>query len=184
MPLSPPAPREAFHERRIACTGYRREDGMWDIEGHLVDSKTYDFESSFRGEVKAGTPVHEMWVRLTIDKGLTVRAVEVVTDAGPFPSCPDITPAFQALEGLTLGPGWTRRVRERVGGIRGCTHIVELMGPLATTAFQTMYSRAGRERTDSKETPKRRPPHIDSCHALRSDGEAVKQAWPDFYTGS
>ena len=119
-----------------------------------------------------------------IDKGLTVRAVETVTDAGPFPTCADITPAFKALEGLTLGPGWTRRVRERVGGIRGCTHIVELLGPLATTAFQTMYSRAGREQTDSKEKPKRRPLHIDSCHVLKSDGEVVKQAWPDYYTGS
>lgn len=184
MPLPPPAPREALHERRIECTGYRREDGLWDIEGHLVDTKTYDFESTFKGEMTAGTPVHEMWIRLTVDDALKVLAVETVTEAGPFPCCPDITPAFKALEGLTLGPGWSRKVRERVGGVRGCTHIVELLGPLATTAFQTMYSRAGREQMENKDKPTRRPLHIDTCHALRSDGEIVKQAWPDYYTGS
>ena len=45
MPLSPPAPREPIHTRAIDLRGYRREDGLWDIEGHLTDVKCYDFES-------------------------------------------------------------------------------------------------------------------------------------------
>ena len=57
MPLSPPAPREVLHDRRIECAGYHREDGLWDIEGHIVDTKPFDFETSFRGAVTAGTPV-------------------------------------------------------------------------------------------------------------------------------
>ena len=39
MPLSPAAPREHIHTRTVTCRGYRRKDGLWDIEGHLVDVK-------------------------------------------------------------------------------------------------------------------------------------------------
>jgi hypothetical protein len=49
--------------------GYQREDGMWDIEGHLRDIKGYAFESEWRGKVEEGTPVHDMWIRLTSTPG-------------------------------------------------------------------------------------------------------------------
>ncbi|MBO6784243.1 MAG: DUF2889 domain-containing protein, partial [Alphaproteobacteria bacterium] len=45
MPLSPPAEREHIHTRTVECAGYRRTDGLWDIEGHLTDVKTYTFEN-------------------------------------------------------------------------------------------------------------------------------------------
>ena len=36
MPLPESALREQLHTRRIECRGYRREDGLWDIEGTLI----------------------------------------------------------------------------------------------------------------------------------------------------
>ena len=62
-----------------------------------------------------------------------------------------------------------------------------LLTPLQRiSAYVSDFSelKGGREQIDSKEKPKRRPMHIDSCHVLKSDGEVVKQAWPDYYTGS
>ena len=41
MPLTTPAGRRLMHTRSIECRGYEREDGLWDIEAHLVDTKTY-----------------------------------------------------------------------------------------------------------------------------------------------
>jgi hypothetical protein len=185
MPLSQPAPREPLHVRRVECRGYKRADGLWDVEGHLVDTKTYAFSNRDRGEITPGTALHEMWIRLTLDDKLTVKAVEAVTDAGPFSICGDIAPSFRKLEGLTIGPGWQKRVKELLGGTAGCTHIVELLGPVATTAFQTMYSRRERERREKQgtEKPRARPRLIDSCHAFAADGPVVKIEWPEFYTG-
>ena len=140
MSLSPPAPREPIHHRRIDCRGYRRADGLWDIEGHLTDTKTYGFGNSFRGEIGPGEPIHDMWLRLTLDDDLTVINAEAATVAGPFAVCPAITPAFAKLEGLKVGPGWRRAVQARLGGVQGCTHLVELLGPLATTAYQTIHA--------------------------------------------
>lgn len=182
MPLSTPISRKLIHRRSVQCGGYQREDGLWDIEGHLVDTKTYAFTNRERGEIAPGEPVHEMWLRLTVDDELLVRAVEAVTDAGPFSVCPAITDRFQQLRGLRIGHGWRQRVYKLLGGVNGCTHLVELLGPVATTAFQTIYpikSRRQESRPDAK-----KPLMLDSCHALASDGEIVKRHWPQFYTGT
>ena len=183
MPLSDPEiEREEIHLRRIECRGFRRADGRWDIEGRLVDTKTYAFSNRFRGEIAAGEPIHGMWLRLTIDEDLRVHAVEAVTEHGPFAECPRITPAFRALEGLRIGPGWNRAIRERLGGVRGCTHLVELLRPIATTAYQALAGRR-REREESAPAGGERPRMLDTCHALASDGPVVRELWPDHYTG-
>jgi hypothetical protein len=180
MPLSPPAPRERIHDRRVHCTGYRREDGRWDIEGHLVDIKTYGFDNAHRGRIEPGVPIHEMWLRITVDEQMQIHAVEASTEHAPYRICPDITPNFQRLVGLRIGPGFRRRVAERLGGTQGCTHLVELLGPMATTAFQTM---AGRRRSQQTEQPSRAPRFLDTCHAHASTSVVIKELYPQHYTG-
>jgi len=188
MPLSPSAPREHIHTRQVECRGYRRADGLWDIEGHITDVKTYGFGNRERGEVAAGTPIHDMWIRLTIDDSLTIQAVEAVTDASPYRICPNVTPNFQRLVGLKIGAGFRKRVRERLGGTEGCTHLVELLGPVGTTAFQTVFPMLNRDnrefRGDAKEegaAKASRPALLDTCYAFARDSEVVKRQWPEFY---
>jgi hypothetical protein len=168
----------------VECRGYRRDDGLWDIEGHLVDTKSHDIATSHRpgGAIPAGVPLHEMWLRLTVDLDLLVHDVEAVTDWGPYAGCGDITPQFQKLKGLTIKGGWTLKTRELLGGTRGCTHLVELLGPVATTAFQTIY--AARERAHPAGADGRRPGLIGSCHMYATDSVIVQERWPRWYTGS
>lgn len=186
MPLPAAAPRTRLHERRMAVDGYEREDGLYDLEGHLTDNKTYGFSSRFRGEVTPDIPVHEMWIRLTIDHTMRIHAVEAVTEFGPFPPCHDVAPNFQRLVGLHIGPGWNRAVRERLGGTQGCTHIVEMLAQVATTGYQTLVKRweDERRRREAAGEPApsgKRPPMLDTCYALASDGEIVRQLWPQFH---
>lgn len=183
MPLSQPASRKLLHTRTVTCHGYRRDDGLWDIEGHLIDVKTYDFDNHHRGEVKAGEPVHEMRLRLSIDDDMVIRQAEAATEHAPYAMCPDITPRFALLEGLRIGPGFHREVNNRVGGVKGCTHLVELLRPLATAAYQTLVARR-RTREADRDAPARRPMFLDTCHAHASDSPEVKRRWPAFYTGS
>jgi hypothetical protein len=182
LSLPVPAAREPLHHREVDCRGYRRDDGLWDIEGHLVDTKSYRFENSYRGAIEPGEPLHDMWVRLTLDDDLTVVEAVAATAAGPFGSCPAIAPAFRKLEGLRIRSGWRRAVQSRLGGVQGCTHLVELLGPLATTAYQTIYS--WRTRREPKVDDDRPPRHLDTCHALARDGDVVREHWPKWYTGS
>lgn len=177
MPLSPPAPRKHIHSRDIIMRGYSRDDGMWDIEAHLTDTKTYGFPNRERGNIEAGEPIHDMWLRVTLDDGMLIHDVEAVTDYSPFEICGEITPDFKKLIGLTIGPGWTREARQRVGGIHGCTHLFELLGPIATVAYQT------RVRKTNQVDSGKKPGHLDSCHALSTDGPVVRDNYPEFYTG-
>ena len=183
MPLSHPSvPRQHIHTRRVEVRGFRRDDGLWDIEGHLADTKTYSFKNKDRGEVQAGEAIHDMWLRVTVDDGLTIRAVEAVTEAAPYGICPAITPNFQRLVGLRIGPGFRAKVKERLGGREGCTHLIELLGPIGPTAYQTIFPLKNSEER-ARGGPQRRPGILDTCHALASDGEVVRTHWPEFYTG-
>ncbi len=198
MPLSPPIGRQHLHTRRVVCQGFFRDDGLWDIEGRITDEKTYEHANEWRGTLKPGDFVHDMSIRLTVDHKFTIVDVEAVTDKSPYRMCGDITPDFKKLIGLRIGGGFHRAVRERLGGVHGCTHIVELLGPVATTAFQTVSSGKARELNrahraksgDAKPRepeiagkPRRKPYVIDTCHAWAADGAVVKRWAPDFYTG-
>lgn len=182
MPLSPPAPRKLMHTRTIECRGYERADGLWDIEAHLVDVKTYRHTRRMGGrEREPGEPIHDMWLRVTIDLDMKIHDVEAKTDEGPYAVCGDIAPNFKSLVGLTIGPGWRREILERVGGVKGCTHLVELLAPLGTTAFQA--TGRAREARAAAAPPTKKPYQLNSCHVYRDDSPAVLERWPQFYTG-
>lgn len=198
MPLSPPVGRQHLHTRRVVCQGFFRDDGLWDIEGRITDEKSYEHANEWRGPLKPGDFVHDMSIRLTIDHTFTIVEAEAVTDKSPYSMCGDIAPAFTKLVGLRIGGGFHRAVRERLGGVHGCTHIVELLGPVATTAFQTVSSKKARDLNrehreksgtlppkdpNAAPKPRRKPYMLDTCHTWASDSEITKRWVPHFYTG-
>jgi len=125
MPLSPPVGRQLLHTRRVTCQGFFREDGLWDIEGRITDEKTYEQVNEWRGPLEPGEFVHDMSIRLTLDHRFTIVDVEAVTDKSPYQICGEVTPDFKKLIGLRIGSGFHREVRARLGGVHGCTHIVD-----------------------------------------------------------
>ena len=179
MPLPDSAARKELHTRQITCTGFKRDDGLWDVDAHITDVKTYSFESAHRGTVEAGDPVHDMWIRITVDDQLVVHDCIAVTDKSPFACCPDITPIFKKLIGEKIAAGWTMRVKKLVGGLQGCTHLADLLGPATTTIFQTMSSMSKKQQS----TVQPRPFFLNGCHAWDTNGEQVKRLYPTFYTG-
>jgi len=173
--------RQLLHARNIECRGYQRCDGLWDIEGWITDIKTYNFDNLDRRGIKAGEPLHGMGLRITIDDSLTIQECIAVTDYSPFKICPNITPNFQKLAGLKIGPGFSRKASELIGGVKGCTHLFELLKPIATTAFQTLVGKNSKKiRSMIKPEKTRKPPMIDTCHAWASDGEIVKRELKKF----
>jgi hypothetical protein len=175
MPLSEPkARREPLHRRTVEIVGYKREDGLYDIEGTLFDRKDVDFPVG--GAVRpAGEAIHRMWLRITLDREWHVVDAEACTDSMPYRGvCDRVTPDYAKLIGLSIGPGYLRHIKERLGGVHGCTHLSELAGALATAAFQTF---AGQGLLP----PDRKPPQLDRCHALDTHGEVVARFHPKWY---
>jgi Protein of unknown function (DUF2889) len=177
MALPPAAPRAPIHTREIVCCGHRRTDGLWDIEARMRDRKGYAVHNDHR-TVDAGGLFHDMALRVTVDDTLLIHGIDACIDAGPHRICPSVTPNFQRLLGLRIEPGFGADLRRRLGGVHGCTHLVELFGQLATTAIQSVHplrrSLPGMGGTA-------RPAQIDTCHALSATGEVVEKYWPRFH---
>jgi hypothetical protein len=180
MPLPKAAARKLLHTRTIDCRGYEREDGLWDIEGRLTDAKAYTWKS--RGgdtELAAGEFAHDMWIRITIDLDMRIHDAVAVTDAGPFARCGDITPKFEVLKGKRIGRGWTKELRDAIGGPNGCTHQWELLGRIATVAYQT--TNVARRRRPRQ--PGEIPYVFNTCHMYTPTSPETLKRWPDLYTG-
>ncbi|WP_431281052.1 DUF2889 domain-containing protein [Humitalea sp. 24SJ18S-53] len=179
MPLSPPVPRQPMHRRALVMHGYKREDGLFDIEGHLEDTKAYAFENDDRGRIEPGEALHGMWIRLTVTAEMEIVTAEAVSDFTPYAICPVAAPNFAVLAGLTIGPGFNRAVNERVGGIKGCTHLREMLGQMATVAYQTLVGQR-RAKTAALVAQNKRPPQIGTCLAYAATSPVVRSRWPDW----
>lgn len=166
--------REKVHTRTIELNGYRRSDGLWDIEGHLKDVRHHDIV--MRSEVRpAGAALHEMVVVITVDDELNIRAARAETRASPYPgTCENIAPDYAGLVGLRVAGGFKKELARLFGGLRGCTHITELLGSMATAAMQTVGPHIEKTSTE-------RPAKLDGCHALDSSGPIVAYHYPTWH---
>lgn len=172
----PSAVRTPLHRRAIEIQGYRRSDGLYDIEASLIDTKPHDFPLA-QGVRRAGEPIHAMRLRITVDRTLTIVDAEAAVDGMPYEGdCNRITSDYRKLVGVAIRPGYTHRLKELFGGVRGCTHLSDLAAMAATAAFQTL---AGERLQD----PARKPFQIDRCHALDGAGPVVARYYPRWYRG-
>ena len=180
MPLPDTPRRNELHLRRIEMRGYRRDDGLYEIDGRVTDTKTEALRT-WSGVVPAGTPIHDMWVRLVVDEDLLVRDILAVTDSSPHAVCREAVEPMRALVGERIKAGWTNMVKARLGGAKGCTHLMELLIPLATAAYQTIAP-VRLARPDVLDATGR-PVKIDSCYAFSGEREIVRARWPAHYRG-
>ena len=181
MALQPAAPaRFLKHRRSIDVHVYARGNGLWEVDAEIRDIKTRDAKLA-GGLRKAGDPIHDMLLRLVVDERLNILEAGSETRWMPYPGhCNEHGDAYAALVGLNLLKGFRQAVKERLGGTAGCTHLTELTQVLPTAVIQAF---AG-EVIDTREDSEHKPFQIDRCHALRSDGQAVKLFYPRWYRGA
>jgi hypothetical protein len=180
MPLpTSEATRQLKHRRQIDVQVYGRSDGLWEADARLTDVKTRDSRLSM-GIRPAGEPIHDMLLRVVVNRSLDIVASGAESLAVPYPGhCDQHGDAYGRLVGLNLMRGFRHALRERVGGALGCTHITELAQILPTAVVQAMAGEVIDTRGDSDSAE--RPFQIDRCHALRSDGPAVEAHYPRWF---
>lgn len=182
MPLTTPTRRQLAHTRVVTCHGYQRDDELWDIEGRIVDTKPYRFQNRDRGGwIEADEALHDMSIRLTVNLELEVIDVDAVIDHSPYNYCKSVSTVARNLIGLRIAPGWTQKSKTAMGSNRGCTHLTELLGPVATTAIQTIAS--AKMQLDKGKRSGSSNAFLDSCHTYAADSPVVKLHWPEHYKG-
>ena len=178
-------PRRLMHRRSVECLGYLRDDGLWEVEARLVDTKPYARHDRHRGLQRPEDPVHDIRLRLAVDDSFTIRETGTTMASTPYPSCLDVEGILQRLVGERIGKGWREIVRRKIGKLETCTHLAELLGPAVTTLFQTATSGKdpeGRGSLDHQRDAKEPPFFVGGCHSWRLDGPVVAETFPQFAT--
>ncbi|HSW18651.1 MAG TPA: DUF2889 domain-containing protein [Ramlibacter sp.] len=174
-----PAERELLHQRKIDWRGFRRKDGLWDLEATLTDLRRYDSVMAEKGMLPAGMPVHSIVLRITVDDELTVRAIVAAMNAVPYHTCAGALGSLSRLEGASLTRGWRRRVEQDLGGEQGCAHIRDLLGHAPTVAFQTIPVWHAQRHGDILQPVDGQPPaHLGTCATWAFDGPVVARFYP------
>jgi hypothetical protein len=176
LPSSDPS-RQLKHSRSIGVQAYARSDGLWEVDASVTDTKTRDVPCA-DGLRPAGQPIHDLLLRLVVDTQLNILEAGAQSQAVPYPGhCDAHGDVYARLVGLNLMRGFKKAVRERTGGMAGCTHLTELADVLPTAVIQAF---AG-EVIDTRGHGDQKPFQLDRCHALVSHGEAVRLHYPRWF---
>lgn len=179
--MSADADREEIHHRQVDLRFYKRNDGLYEVEGRLIDTKSHPFRRQLTdADLPPGTALHDIFVRMVIDENMLVHDVQARMQATPFAVCVGASETLRPLRGLSIGSGWNKRVRELLGGAASCTHIMELLGPMATTAFQGLApQRLARINAQGNESE--RAGKVNSCYAYSEQRDVVARLWPHLH---
>jgi len=178
-------PRRLMHRRSVECLGYLRDDGLWEVEARLVDTKPFARLERGGGMRPPGDPVHDIRLRLAVDDTLLIHETGTTMQTIPYPSCVDVEGILQRLVGERIGKGWREVVRRKIGKLETCTHLAELLGPAVTTLFQTMSNGKnpdGRDSIDDQRHATAPPFFVGGCYSWRTDGPVVAEFFPQFAT--
>jgi hypothetical protein len=180
MPLNPShGDRTRLHARQTRYECFRRPDGLFDIEGHLTDIKDHDC-ALLTGVRSAGVPVHDMWARVVIAQDGVIRSIEVTFDDMPYPgACDRIRAAYGKLVGASLLHGFRKSLYDAMGGVRGCSHVTEMLSHAPTAAIQMLAGLRHEIEPDGK-----KPFELDRCHALETTTDSVRRYYPQWYRGA
>jgi Protein of unknown function (DUF2889) len=168
IPDLPPAPATAVHRRSIIMDSYPLDDEHVIIAGRLTDVEPW------------ADPGHEVIHDMTLT--VTVRLADLVitaADAGmgsfPHAECPFIAPAFAQLEGLSVRRGFTKELRQRLGGVSGCAHLGELARALGPAVVRTSAASHHRQAAASPSSAGPAPLPLGTCHVWAADGPGVRK---------
>jgi hypothetical protein len=180
MPLIEPSRRHEVHHRNIDMRAFARDDGLYDVEAHLVDRKPFPFKRTHAPDpIPPGQPLHDLWVRLTVDVSYVVQGIQASSDVTPFPLCREAEATLSVLVGEKVARGWSTKVKERLRGAAGCTHLMEMLITMGTTAHQGIRGlHLEQARAVNAEGV---PLKLDSCYAYGRQRGVVKMLWPEHY---
>ena len=123
--------RRLMHTRTVECNGYLRDDGLWEVEARLVDTKPFTQAGDhYREELKPGDPVHDIRLRLAVDdthddpRSGGDHAGDALSHLHRGP-----TGACSGWSARTSRKGWREVVRRKIGRARGLHASVGTAGP-------------------------------------------------------
>ena len=168
IPDLPTAPPTAVHRRSIIMDSYPLDDEHVTVVGRLTDVEPW---AASGHEV-----IHDMTLTVTVRLAdLVITAAVAGMGSFPHAECPFIAPAFAQLEGLSVRRGFTKELRQRLGGVSGCAHLGELARAMGPAIVRTSAASRHRQTVAGAPGAGPAPLPLGSCHVWAPDGPGVQK---------
>jgi len=165
--------RKLVHARKIEIHAYDLGENRVLVEGKLTDTRPSQL--SARGPASQPARIHDLIARIWVQgPDLTISAAEAEMGQIPREMCPEVLPGVQKLVGLRIITGFTQKVKDLIGDVKGCSHLTNLfltLGPVAVQGYWAAYGKSAGSRSLENPAFSR---VLDSCHVWRRDGPYVR----------
>jgi len=165
-----------IHSRGIDVTTYTAGSDAVIVEGRLNDTR---FKPTYylSGDMRPPGTVHEMVIRMRVAGiDLTIQDIDVVMDTVPREECRETLNSLLPVKGMQIKAGFTEQVKARVGGPKGCTHLVALLLAMAPAAVQGAWAAMAQKPIDpSQYSDKALEILEDTCWLWRSGGPLMEE---------
>jgi len=167
--------KQEIHTRRIEIATYEGGSDSIFVEGVLTDERLVN---SFRptGERYPPGMVHHMIIRLKIQgPKLVIEDIDVEMPTVPRQECLETLESLLPIKGIPIVSGFTGRVKDLVGGIKGCAHLGALLTAMAPAAVQGAWVAMTRKpREPATYLPGAVERIKNTCRVWRSGGPMMK----------
>ena len=164
--------KKLVHNREISIRTSDLGDHTILVEGSLIDHRHRPMQNEISEESEL---VHHMAVRLKVKgPGMLIEQAEASMPYHPREECPEMLPAIRNLEGLSITPGYSIKVKKAIGGTKGCAHLTSLVIAMGESAVQGYWAAYEAERVKKGLREQTIKKFINTCHLWREDGPIVK----------
>ena len=162
--------------RTIDIVSYQDGPDSVLIQGEIKDTRLCQ-NYLVTGEKQNPGILHNMIIAMRVSgSNLVISDIQVTMKQYPREECADANYNIQKLNGIYITKGFTKAVKDAIGGTKGCSHVTNCilaMGPAAVQSYWAMKA----QQPVSKEFDSGGSMSqylIDTCHVWRKDGPMVK----------
>ncbi|MBW2651371.1 MAG: DUF2889 domain-containing protein [Deltaproteobacteria bacterium] len=166
------------HSRDVSINIFSMDDGTLLAEGSLRDNRKFpSYSYAARRFIDPGD-IHHIVVRLyvSVPENVITRAEADMIAVPGGGICLEIKDSIKNLAGVCVKRGFTKKVLDIMGGVRGCLHIRSLVIAMGSAIVQAQYHRV------EKDSPGTDIPEMDtsifknSCWLWREGGPYIGKA--------
>ncbi len=163
--------------RTIDITCYEDSSDSIIVQGELKDTRLCPYYL-VTGERKDPGILHNMKVSMRVS-GNTLQISDIHVEMPHYPreECIESNIHIQKLNGLSITKGFTKAVKDTIGGIKGCTHVTNLILAMAPAAVQGFWANKAQKPVTKEFANQGSMSHylIDTCYVWRKDGPMIKK---------
>lgn len=125
-----------IHTRDLKLETYEYDDQRIVIEGEFIEKRMDDYEL-VSGDRRPAGIIHHMKISWLFNvSSFVIEEVEAEMPTVPYDECLETVKGMGLLKGMNLAAGFTVKLKELLGGVKGCAHFFALLTAMAPAALQ------------------------------------------------